>query len=179
MTRLKPSLVAAGIAACFLSLAAAAPAAAQSSGPALGPSGLPLPRFVSLKSDRVNVREGPGETYRVAWTYVRSKLPVEITQEFDTWRRIRDADGTEGWVSQSLLSGERTAVVAPWDSRENPLPLYASPSETARVGAYLEPGVMALVDQCRDGWCRLSDDRFRGWMRQDRLWGVYPNEAIN
>lgn len=144
----------------------------------VGPSGLPLPRFVSLKSDRVNVRQGPGDNYRVAWIFVRKGLPVEVTQEFENWRRIRDSDGAEGWIFQSLLSGERTAVVSPWDSGP-PVPIRSGPSAADEVSAYLEPGVLANVDECSGGWCRLSGTGYRGWIQQDRLWGVYPNEVID
>src|SRR5258708_21975031 len=76
-------------------------------------SGLPVPRFVSLKSDRVNVRGGPTKDHDVTWVYTRSGLPVEVTAEFENWRRIRDWEGAEGWVYHSLLSGRRTAIVAP------------------------------------------------------------------
>ena len=95
-----------------------AAAAETADGTALGKSGLPVPRFVSLKAGRVNVRVGPGEDYKVAWVFTRPALPVEIIQEFDTWRRIRDSDGSVGWVFHSLLSGKRTAVVAPWTTGE-------------------------------------------------------------
>src|SRR5437667_30246 len=76
-------------------------------------SGLPVPRFVSLKSDKVNVRAGPTKDHDVAWVYNRSALPVEVTAEFENWRRIRDWEGAEGWVYHSLLSGKRTALVSP------------------------------------------------------------------
>jgi SH3-like domain-containing protein len=154
----------------------ALPGAAQETG--TGPSGLPLPRFVSLKASPVNVREGPGEGYRIAWVFTRARLPVEVVQEFENWRRIRDSDGSEGWVFQSLLSGQRTAVVAPWEQGE-PLPLRARPEPEARIVAYLEPRVLADVKKCTGGWCRLTDPRFDGWMQQDRLWGVYPDEEID
>ncbi len=72
-----------------------------------------MPRFVSLKSDKVNVRAGPTKDHDVTWVYTRSGLPVEITAEFENWRRIRDWEGAEGWVYHSLLSGRRTALVAP------------------------------------------------------------------
>ena len=80
----------------------------------VGPSGLPLPRFVSLKSGRVNSRIGPGVNYAVDWMYLKPGLPMEIIQEYDNWRRVRDPDGAEGWINQSLLSGRRTAIAAPW-----------------------------------------------------------------
>lgn len=144
----------------------------------LGPSGLPVPRFVALKAQRVNVRVGPGNDYRIAWVFTRAGLPVEVVQEFDNWRRIRDSDGTEGWVFHSLLATKRTAVVAPWQSGD-PLPIRARPEDTAEITAYLEPKVVAKVTACEKGWCQLSDPRFRGWIHQDRLWGVYPDESFN
>ena len=85
-------------------------AASAASGSA---SGLPVPRFVSLKADRVNVRSGPNKDQEVRWVYTRAGMPVEITAEFENWRRIRDWEGAEGWVYHSLLSGKRTAVVVP------------------------------------------------------------------
>jgi SH3-like domain-containing protein len=170
-----------GIAALFLLSNSGVDAIAQGAAgaaPKLGPSGLPLPRFVSLKAGRVNVRVGPGQDYRVAWVFTRSGLPVEIVQEFDNWRRIRDSDGTEGWVFHSLLIGKRTAVVAPWQTGD-PLPLRAEPTDTGEITAYLQPKVVGLVSKCEGGWCRLSDSRFRGWIQQDRLWGVYPDESVD
>lgn len=151
---------------------------AAGAAPKLGPSGLPLPRFVSLKAGRVNVRVGPGQGYKVSWVFTRSGLPVEIVQEFDNWRRIRDSDGTEGWVFHSLLVGKRTAVVAPWQSGD-PLPIRVSPTDTAEISAYLQPKVVSSVSNCEGGWCRLVDKRFRGWIKQTNLWGVYPDETID
>jgi SH3-like domain-containing protein len=165
-------LLAAGTAVVPLS------AAAAEAGVQTGPSGLPIPRCVSLKSGRVNVRVGPGEDYKIAWVFVRPGLPVEVIQEFDTWRRIRDSDGAVGWVFQSLLSGKRTAVIAPWQSGD-PRPIRAASSPDAAVSAYLEPGVMVDVDRCRLGWCRVSGRSFSGWVGQDQLWGVYPDEDVD
>ena len=141
-------------------------------------TGLPIPRFVSLKAGRVNVRIGPGEDYKIAWVFVRPGLPIEVIQEYDTWRRIRDSDGTVGWVFQSLLSGKRTAVVAPWASGD-PRPIRTSAAPDAPIAAYLQPGVMAEIDNCVEGWCRLEGDKFRGWISQDQLWGVYPGEEVD
>lgn len=165
----------------FLALAAsaaAAPPPAHAQDRAKSASDRELPRFVSLKSARVNMRQGPGENYAITWVYTREGLPVEVVQEFDNWRRVRDSEGTEGWVFQGLLSTRRTAVVAPWETGEA-LPIRAAPEESARVTAYLQPGVLAAVARCRDGWCRLTDNRFVGWIEQDRLWGVYPDEKID
>jgi len=158
---------------------AALPFAALAQNPVRG-TGLPLPRFVSLKSDEVNVRRGPGEEYEVAFKFVKARLPVEITQEFDTWRKIRDSEGAEGWVFHSLLSGKRTALVAPWETNGNsgPFPAHAAPDAASAVVAYLAPKVIADVEECRASWCLISGRGYRGWIEQDKLWGVYPNEEF-
>jgi SH3-like domain-containing protein len=141
-------------------------------------SNLPIPRFVSLKSDRVNLREGPSKDHRTTWVFQRAGLPVEITAEFETWRRIRDSEGAEGWVLHSLLSGRRTALVAPW-SKAGPLPLYDKPNLQSGVSAQLQPGVLGSVRNCQGGWCRIIGQGFDGWMAQSNLWGVYPDEKID
>ena len=112
--------------------------------PAAGPaSGLPVPRFVSLKSDRVNVRGGPTRDHDVTWIFTRSGLPVEVTAEFDNWRRIRDWEGVEGWVYHSLLSGRRTALVAATPKHKDELlPLHSGAEAKAAVIARLQPGVV-------------------------------------
>jgi SH3-like domain-containing protein len=142
-----------------------------------GPSGLPLPRFVSLRSSRVNVRRGPGQDYDVAYIYVRAGMPVEIIQEFDNWRRIRDWEGDEGWVFHSLLSGRRTVMVTPWE-RSGQSALRQSADMEARIVAYLEPGVVAEASQCNGAWCRIRGEGFDGWIEQEKLWGVYPDETL-
>lgn len=147
-------------------------------GVAVGKSGQPVPRFVSLKSGRANVRVGPGDDYKVAWVFAKQALPVEVIAEFDTWRRIRDSDGTVGWVFHSLLSSKRTAVVSPW-KKGDPLPIHASAASDAAVTAYLQPGVLATIERCRNGWCDLTGQGFSGWIEEGHLWGVYPGEAVD
>ena len=144
----------------------------------VGKSGLPIPRFVSLKAGRVNVRVGPGEDYKVAWVFTKAALPVEVIQEFDTWRRVRDSDGAVGWVFHSLLSARRTAVVTPW-ANGDPRPIRAAAKLDSAVTAYLQPGVMAAIDRCRGGWCDVSGAGFSGWIEQAQLWGVYPDEVVD
>jgi SH3-like domain-containing protein len=143
--------------------------------PQKGPvSGLPLPRYVSLKSDRVNVREGPSKEHPTLWIYERAALPVEITAEFETWRKIRDSEGTEGWVLHSLLSGRRTALVAPW--KKEPQLLLAEDHKTPM--AKLGPGVIGNLRGCDGQWCRIAGKGFDGYMQQENLWGVYPGEKF-
>ncbi len=147
---------------------------------------LPLPRYASLKTDRVNLREGPSKDHRTQWVFRRAGLPIEIIGEFETWRRIRDSEGTEGWVLHSLLSGRRTAVVTSAAAATSPtISLYASADERSGEEAKLEGGVIGSVKSCAGGWCRLivplpqKRGDVDGYIRQNRLWGVYPNEALD
>ena len=167
-----------GIALFADNLRSAAAVPPPTPGTHLGPSGLPVPRFVSLKAGRVNVRVGPGEDYKVSWVFTRSALPVEIVAEFENWRRVRDSDGEVGWVFHSLLSGKRTAVVAPWE-KGDPAAIRADATPSSGVTAWLQPGVLASVDRCRGGWCDISGDGFGGWIEANRLWGVYPDEKVD
>jgi len=166
------------LALALLLALALSPVAGLAQGVQTGPSGQPLPRFVSLKSSAVNVRRGPGKSYPVAWRFVRAGLPVEIIQEFDTWRKIRDSDGAEGWIHQSLLSGRRTAIVAPWADGQR-FEAHAEPNGTSAVTAILESRVIADVVACESGWCSVRGDGYQGWLPQDALWGVYPNEKVS
>lgn len=154
-----------------------APAQAQVAAKRPSGSGLPLPRFVSLKSSTINVRRGPGQDYDIAFTFVRAGLPVEIVQEFDNWRKIRDSEGQEGWVFHSLLSGRRTAVVAPWE-QQGQFAARRNADEGSAVTAYLEPRVIADVDKCTGTWCLVRGEKFSGWIEQEKLWGVYPGETV-
>lgn len=158
-------------------------AGARSAGiKSVGASGLPLPRYVSLKADRVNLRQGPGTDYPTAWVYRRAGLPVEVIEEFDTWRKVRDAEGTVGWILQSLLSGRRTALVLPWELKEGQpapqVPLRNSDSERSAPVAIVEAGVIADVQSCDGVWCLVAVDRFRGYVEQKKLWGVYDREQV-
>lgn len=138
-------------------------------------SGLPLPRFVSLRSDQVNMRSGPGVRYPVDWVYLRRNLPVEVIAEFDTWRKIRDADGAEGWVHQSMLAGRRTVQVL-----QNRAPLRRTADELGNPAALLEAGVVGRLMQCPTGsdFCRVEINGVTGWLKRAEFWGVYKAEFV-
>ena len=170
--------IVAAVATVFPVGMSAQPAAAEGA-VGKGASGLPLPRFVSLKAKRVNLRVGPGRDYAVSWLYTRAGVPMEVIQEYDNWRRVRDADGTEGWVYQSLLSGERTAVAAPWAKAEERLiVMRAKPGDREPVRAKLEPGVIITMHECTGEWCEAEAGGIAGWVQQVDVWGAYPGEAF-
>lgn len=138
-----------------------------------GPSGLPLPRFVSIQGDKVNLRTGPGVRYPVAWVFVRANLPVLVTLEFENWRKVRDLDGAEGWVHRSLLTGRRHAVVT---GQLRLLHREPRPDSPAILRA--EPGVIGRLLACREGWCRMEIDEVTGWLRKAHLFGALAGERF-
>ncbi|WP_244522828.1 SH3 domain-containing protein [Devosia sp. YR412] len=157
------------------------PALAQAN----NPSGLPLPRFVTTRSEPINVRVGPGQKYDIAWTYLKSGIPVEILQEFDTWRKIRDMDGSEGWIHQNLLAGTRSGYVTPIVANGE-IALLSNRSDDASLRARLGPGLKVTIKECDGTWCEVSagdpnqrSTTYSGYMHQDELWGVYPDEVFD
>ncbi len=142
------------------------------------PSGLPVPRFVSLGADDINVRNGPGTEHPILWKFTRRGLPVEIIAETRHWRRIKDWKGNEGWIYAPLLDGRRHLLVQ-GDGSARPVALRAGPTDTARVLALARPGVIGQLDQCQGEWCLLSNREGRGWVHRSLVWGIHPNETFN
>lgn len=146
----------------------------------VGKTGLPIPRFVSLKSNKANMRVGPGAKFAVDWQYVKEGLPMEIIQEFDNWRKVRDAQGNEGWMLHSLLSGKRTAVIKPWetDKTKGLVELRSDANTNSSTLARIEPGAIANVDYCGEKWCHVRFESKDGYVSKAEIWGVYPDELI-
>lgn len=140
--------------------------------PTVGPeTNLPLPRYVSLKSDEGNVRRGPSLTHRIDWVFVRRGMPLQVTGEYGHWRRVIDREGIGGWVHYALLSGSRTVIVD-----EAILDVLARPLIDAQVVAQFEAGVVARLGECTTDWCRITAGGYRGWVPKTALWGVEPDE---
>jgi SH3-like domain-containing protein len=134
---------------------------------------LPLPRFVTLRSNEINLRTGPGSNYPIVWIYQRRGMPVEVVAEFESWRKIRDWQGTVGWVHQSMLDGRRGALVIGGERI-----LRHEPAISAAGVARLQAGVIGRIQSCEADWCRLETDSYEGWLKRDEFWGVYPGEAV-
>lgn len=134
-------------------------------------SGLPVPRFVSLRFDEAAGRSGPSEEHAIDWMYKRAGLPVQIVAETPDWRRVRDPDGEEVWMHRRLLSGRRAVRAL------EPADMQARPEAEAALIARIEPGAVLWLERCRAGWCRLEADGRRGWARAEAFWGVYADEA--
>lgn len=142
--------------------------------PPIVASGLPVPRWVSVKTGRVNVRRGPSMEQVVLWTYVRPGTPIEIIAEYDTWRRIRDMDGSTGWVKSAMLDSKRTVVVT---GNVNALML-REPKPDSETIAYAAPGVYARLLSCVGSWCEISARGYDGFVPREQLWGVFPHEVV-
>ena len=137
-------------------------------------TGLPLPRFASLRAGEVYMRAGPGTRYPVEWIYRRRGLPVQIIAEFDTWRKVRDWNGTVGWVHRAMLSGRRMAITL-----ANDTVLRRAPAADAPAVARSEPGVVARILKCADAWCRIEARGIKGWVPRGALWGTLPGENVD
>jgi SH3-like domain-containing protein len=135
-------------------------------------TGLPVPRFVSLGADRVNLRYGPGKEYPISWVLARRGLPVEIIGEYDTWRKVKLHDADEGWIHGSLLSSRRTVLVT-----ESVGELRRTPDDDARVVLRAEAGVIGELVDCEREWCRIDIQGRRGWLRRDAFWGMLASET--
>ncbi len=194
--RRRKSLLAAffALAACALLTLAAAPAARAQDESGAAPAheaesdgtkttapgdgvkrtGLPLPRFASLRASEVFMRAGPGTRYPVEWIYRRRGLPVQIIAEFDAWRKVRDWNGTVGWVHRAMLIGRRTIITTAEDTV-----LRRAPEAAAPALARVEPGVVARLLACKDAWCRVEVRGVKGWTERKAVWGTLPGEKID
>ncbi len=156
------------------------PATAQSAAeaavePRRGPeTGLPLPRFVSLKSSEGRARRGPNRSHRIDWLFTRRDMPLRVTAEFEHWRQVEDHEGQGGWMHHALLSGVRTVLVM-----EDMVTMRNQPQPGALEVAHLQAGVIARILRCEPDWCRIGVEGHRGWVERNALWGVEPHEFLD
>lgn len=133
-----------------------------------------LPRFVSIKSNEVNIRTGPNIRYPIKWVYIKSDEPVEIIAEFEHWRKIIDIDKEEGWVHKTMLSGKRTAII---NSNKIQTVYSTANNETKKI-FNIEPKARVTLDSCNQDWCQIGIQNLKGWIKKDYLWGVYKKEEF-
>ena len=143
-----------------------------------GETGLAIPRMVSLRSNMINARSGPGARYPISWVYRQKYAPVEITAEFELWRKIKDWKGAESWIHKSMLAGKRTAkLITPGESN-----VYKAPNYEAKIIAKVEEEVVGIIKKCpaNSEFCLLNfDNSIEGWVSKNNLYGLYPNEVID
>ncbi len=155
--------------------AALSPVTSPKVPPPMGATGLPVPRWVTIKAGRVNVRQGPYLNRDILWTYVKPGTPVEIIAETEGWRQIKDVDGSKGWVMAALLDGRRNVLVTGTLN----VPLLSEPREDAETLAYAAPGLVARLVSCEGRWCSVASRGYEGYVERWRLWGVHPDERVN
>ena len=173
------------LSAVLAAMVAASPGTAQQADPAPGTdalpesdpqsgpvTGLPLPRFVSIKAASANARRGPSLSNRVDWEFTRKGQPVRVTAEYENWRRVEDSEGAGGWVHYSLLSSNRTVLIT-----DEQATLYADPSTASPKVALAMQGVIAALEQCDSGWCEVEADGYSGWVQTNSLWGLQADEG--
>ena len=142
-------------------------------------SGLPIPRFVSLRSDEINVRVGPGKRYPIKWVFKRRGLPVEIIAEFEQWRQIRDHEGAIGWVHKTMLSGAEMIMVKSRSDDSSSSPnqqMHGTQNPSSPIIAEVQPGVIGELVKCHGSMCQVHIAEYKGWIDRDGLWGVYPEK---
>ena len=138
-------------------------------------SGLPIPRFVSLKNDETNIRTGPGTRYPIQWVYRRAAMPVEVIEEFDLWRKVRDAEGTTGWVHKSMVVGSRTVMI----KGKEPHIVRLDADLKSKPILKAEPSVIASLLECQQNWCRIQVSGRKGWIEKQYIWGAYKDEIFD
>lgn len=148
-------------------------ALALTAGAAVADTAATVQRYVTLRAAEVNLRAGPGEQFPIQWVYRRKGLPVEVIGKSDVWRKIRDWQGTEGWVHERMLTGSRGVIV-----RGAVRPLHSEPDPASDVVARAEPGVIAKLLECRGAWCEVETSDVKGWLGRNEVWGVDPDEEV-
>ena len=136
-------------------------------------SGLPVPRFVSLKFNEANLRAGPGSEYPVLWQYRQAGLPLLVDAEFGVWRKVRDADGTTGWMHGAGLSLRRMALI-----HEGMAKIYLQDNSESGVVAVAEKNALLELESCPKNWCRVTTDTVKGWVERAAIWGVLKSESL-
>jgi SH3-like domain-containing protein len=136
---------------------------------------LPLPRFVSLDSGKVYSRAGPGQNYPIKWVYQKEHMPIEIIQEYEGWRKVRDIEGDEGWIHKTLLTGKRTVII----KSDQLIDLHEKNNLSSRLKVQLEPGVIGKLALCKNDWCKIETGGYDGWVERKFLWGIYEGEELN
>ena len=138
-------------------------------------TGYKIPRFVSLKSDEVNLRIGSSTNYPIILKYVTKNIPVEITDEYERWRKVRDMEGNEGWIHRDLLKGDRFVIII--KNNKSIIHMYSKP-DGVPIGEIGESNI-AKIKVCLEKWCKIKFESHKGWINKKNLWGVYEKEEVN
>lgn len=139
------------------------------------PTGLEVPRWITLKSNKVRARQGPGLDYRIMWEYRTANLPVQVIAETTEWRKICDPDGSVAWIHRTVASGRRSV----FNRSDEAIPIRSSRSDTASVRAMISPRSLVSLDECEEGWCRVRARKIRGWIPERGIFGTQTHPLCN
>ena len=134
---------------------------------------LPIPRFVSLKASKGNVRRGPSLTHRIDWILKLRNMPLQVVAEHGHWRKVLDFEGAGGWIHYSLLSGTRTVM-----AQKDTVDILKQPLLDSLINARLDRNVLAWVNACEPEWCEISANGYKGWAQKSALWGVSVDDVF-
>jgi SH3-like domain-containing protein len=150
------------------------PSSAQEAKLTVRGSGLPVPRFVTLKFNEVNMRAGPGREYPVLWGYSKTGLPLLVEAEFGLWRKVVDHEGTTGWMRGSVLSLRRMALVTTGSAK-----IHRDSTSQSTIIAVAEKNSLLELQSCPKTMCKVAKDDIRGWIERDAIWGILTSEILN
>ena len=122
--------------------------------------------FLSLKNNEVNLRQGPSFEYPIKFIYKKKYLPIEVLDESETWRKIRDFENNSGWIHTSQLSKKKTAICI-----KNNSVIYKKPTIFSKPIAKIEIGRLVFIKRCKVKWCKITSGGFSGWIYKSSLWG--------
>ena len=134
-------------------------------------------KFAVVKNKETNVRNGPGDSYKILWTFNRKNVPIEILNKIDNWYMIKDSTNEIGWINETLISRNikrRMGVII-----KNTIEIFQLPNSKSFKIAILNKDTIVRIISCGETWCRISvNNNITGWLKKKYLWGVLKNEKF-
>ncbi len=123
--------------------------------------------FLTLRNDKVNLRQGPSFDYPIKLFYKKKFLPVLVQEKYENFRKIRDHENNTGWVHISQLSKKKAAIIID----DNQI-VFNSPSVYSKPSVILKKGRLCKIKKCKNNWCKVKVENFEGWIKKNSLWGL-------
>ena len=121
--------------------------------------------FLMLKNNKVNVRYGPGFDYPIKYIYKKVKLPLQIIDIKENFRKIIDHKKNNGWIHVSQLRKSKSLIAI-----SNKI-LFKKPTKYSKPLARIEKGRLLIVKKCQKNWCNIQTEKFSGWIEKNNIWG--------
>ena len=123
--------------------------------------------FLTLRNDKVNLRQGPSFDHPVKIFYKKKFLPVLVQDSSENFRKIKDHENNSGWIHISQLSKKKAAIVI-----DDNVIVFSKPSVYSTPSVILEKGRLCKIIKCKDSWCKIKVDKYKGWIKKNGLWGL-------